>query len=77
MASREAADELARTVIVAVRGAYQGAAATSTDSSYRTLFASLSAGHSTELFAFGAAPEPFPVALDLETASTAIEEYLG
>ena len=76
-ASREKADELARTVIVAVRGAYQGAAATSTDTSYRTLFASLAAGHSTELVAFGAPPEPFPVALDLETASTAIEEYLG
>ena len=76
-ASREKADELARSVIVAVRGAFQGAAATSSDVSYRTLFASLASGHSTELVALGAAPEPFPVALDLETASTAIEEYLG
>jgi len=75
--SREQADELAHTVIVAVRGAFQGAAATSSEASYRTLFASLAAGHSTELVALGAPPEPFPVALDLETASTAIEEYLG
>ena len=75
--SRDSADELARTVIRVVRGAYQGAAAASSEESYRTLFASLASGHSTELVALGGAPEPFPVGLDLETASTAIEEYLG
>lgn len=75
--SQESADRLARKATAAVRGAYLTAAATSSDASYRTLFASLSAGHSGELVAFGAAPEPFPVAMDLETASAAIEEYLG
>jgi len=75
--SRTKADELARTVTAAVRGAYQGAAAASSDASYRTLFASLAAGHAGELVALGATPEPFPVAVDLEKASTAIEEYLG
>jgi hypothetical protein len=43
------------------------------------LYASLAASVSQQIVALGgaAAAEPFPVALDIESASDAIERYLG
>ena len=76
-AERGAAETLIRGVTRAVGGAYQGAAAAATESSYRVLYASLSASLAGQLALVTGSTEPFPVALDLETASTAIEEYLG
>jgi hypothetical protein len=66
----------------AVLGAYQTAAATVTVPSHRVLYASLTAGVAQQLaslttFRGGTAVEPFPVATDLETASDALENYLG
>ena len=64
----------------AVRGAYQTASATLSESSYRVLFASLGAGVAEQAGALalpGTGVEPFPTALDLEAASAALEAYLG
>jgi hypothetical protein len=68
------------TLLHAVRGAYQGAAATLSETSYRVLFASLAASVAEQAGALalpGADVPPFPVALDLEAASAALEVYLG
>jgi hypothetical protein len=68
------------TVLDVVRGAYQTASATLSESSYRVLFASLAASVAMQAGALGspgAAVEPFPGALDLEAASAALEAYLG
>lgn len=69
-------------VLRVLLGAYQTAAATVTEPTHRVLYASLTASvgqQLAELAAFqGArAVEPFPVATDLETASDALESYLG
>jgi len=69
-------------VLHALLGAYQTAAATVTDQSERVLYASLTASIAQQLSALAAfegghAVEPFPVATDLETASDALENYLG
>ncbi len=62
-------------------GAYQSAAATVSEPSYRVLYASLVASVGQQIGALvgsvGERVEPFPPALDLETASDALEAYLG
>jgi hypothetical protein len=70
------------TILRALLGAYQSAAATSSIVEYRTLYASLAASIGQQIGALSAlsAPvgaRPFPVATDVETASAAIEAYLG
>ena len=67
-------------VLRTVLGAYQGAAATLSETSYRVLFASLATSVAEQAGALalpGAAVDSFPVALDLEAASSALERYLG
>lgn len=64
-------------VLGAVLGAYQSAAASVTQPSYRVLYASLVASVAQQIGALGGGTQPFPVALDLESASSALEEYLG
>lgn len=69
-------------VLRALLGAYQGASASVTEASYRVLYASLAASVGQQIGALATlarpiAVEPFPVALDLEAASTALERYLG
>jgi hypothetical protein len=66
-------------VLRPLRGVYQTAAATASEPTYRVLYASLAASVSQQIVALGgaSATEPFPVALDVETASDAIERYLG
>ena len=66
----------------ATSGAYQRAAATSTEPTYRVLFASLAASLAEQAGVLaaqggGATVAPFPAALDLEAASAALEGYLG
>jgi Ferritin-like domain len=69
-------------VLRVLLGAYQTAAATVTEPSHRVLYASLTASIGQQIAALAAfegtkAVEPFPVATDLETASDALESYLG
>lgn len=64
-------------VLNAALGAYQGAVATVTEPTYRVLFASIAASLGQQLGALGGAVEPFPVALELESASAALEAFLG
>jgi len=66
-------------VLRALRGVYQTAAATASEPTYRVLYVSLAASVSQQIVGLGGAgsAEPFPVALDIETASDAIERYLG
>jgi Ferritin-like domain len=66
----------------AVLGAYQSAAATVSEPSCRVLYTSLAASIAQQIGALAAASgkagsESFPAALDLETASAALENYLG
>jgi hypothetical protein len=78
-------EDMARTgvgVLHALLGAYQTAGATVTEPSHRILYASLTASVAQQLAALAAfeggnAVQPFPVATDLETASDALENYLG
>ncbi len=69
------------TILRAVLGAYQSAAAAVTEPSYRVLYASLVASIAQQIGALtspgGEGAQPFPVALDLEAASAALEGYLG
>ena len=70
------------TVLRALLGAYQSAAATSSVVDYRVLYASLGASVGQQIGALSALWAPvgarsFPVATDVETASAAIEAYLG
>jgi hypothetical protein len=70
------------TILDTVQGVYQTAATTSTEPTYRVLFASLAASCAQQVGAVRAAAgspaaEPFPVALDLEAASAAIDRFLG
>ena len=62
-------------------GAYQSAVAAVSESSYRVLYASLVASLGQQIGALvgsvGERVEPFPPALDLESASDALEGYLG
>jgi hypothetical protein len=69
-------------VLCALLGAYQTAAATVTEPSHRVLYPSLTASVGQQLAglaALGAAKavDSFPLATDLETASDALECYLG
>jgi hypothetical protein len=78
-------EEIVATGIVILRallGAYQTAGASVSDPTYRVLYASLAASVSQQLGALAARAErdtiePFPVALDLEAATAAVEAYLG
>jgi hypothetical protein len=72
----------ARVVLRALLGAYQTAIVTVSEPSYRILYTSLatSAGQQVGVLSALAASgvvEPFPVALDLESASGMLEPYLG
>ena len=66
-------------VLRPLRGVYQTAVAVTSEESYRVLYASLAASVSQQIVALGGpfAAEPFPVAMDLESASDALERYLG
>jgi hypothetical protein len=69
-------------VLRALLGAYQTAVASVEVPSYRVLYASLAASVGQQFGALAAlersvGAEPFPVALELEAASDALEEYLG
>ena len=69
-------------ILRSLLGAYQTAAASVTDPAYRVLYASLAASVAQQLDALAAgsgrsAVQAFPVATDLETASDALEAYLG
>ena len=68
-----------RGVLRALLGVYQTAAATASDQSYRVLYASLAASVGQQIVALAgaASSEPFPIAMDLEAASDALEAYLG
>jgi ferritin-like protein len=70
------------TILETMQGVYQTAAATSSEPTYRVLFASLAASSAQQVGVVRAAvgnraAEAFPVALDLEAASNAIDRYLG
>jgi len=74
--------ETGLTIVGALQAAYQTGATTSSEPTYRVLYASLAASNAQQfglLRAMSGHPvaEPFPVALDLEDASDAIESYLG
>ena len=63
-------------------GVYQTAVVAVSEPSYRILFASLAASAGQQLGALTALAasgvvEPFPVALELESASDTLEPYLG
>lgn len=69
-------------VLRALLGTYQSAAATASVVDYRILYASLGASIGEQIGALSALAAPvgaksFPVATDVETASAAIETYLG
>jgi len=69
-------------VLRALLGAYQTAAASVSDPAFRVLYASLAASVSQQLATLAAragqnAIEPFPVAMDLEAATSALGAYLG
>jgi hypothetical protein len=66
----------------ALLGSYQTAAASASVPDYRILYASLAASVGEQIGALSAVTAPlgaeaFPVATDLETASAALERYLG
>jgi hypothetical protein len=69
-------------VLKPLLGAYQSASAAVVEPSYRVLYASLAASLGEQIGALAwVAPrvgtEPFPVAMDLETATAALDRYLG
>jgi Ferritin-like domain len=71
-----------QTVLRSLLGAYQTAVASVSDPSFRILYASLIASVGQQASALAAisgraGAEPFPVAVELETASAALEGYLG
>jgi len=73
---------IARDVLRAMLGVYQTAVTAVAEPSYRTLYASLAASVGQQLgaltaLAAGDVVEPFPVAVDLESASSVLEPYLG
>ncbi len=77
--SEKALVDTGRGVLRALLGAYQTAAAVASEQSYRVLYASLAASVSQQIVALAgvSAAEPFPIAMDLEAASDALEAYLG
>ena len=81
--TRKAASTAGLTIVDALLGAYLTGAATSPTQAVRVLFSSLAASlgeqRSTLLLARGrtAIGNSFPAAVDLETASAAVERYLG
>lgn len=64
-------------VLRSTLGAYQSAAATVAMPTYRLLYASLGQQIGALAGPAGARLEPFPVAMELEAASAALESYLG
>lgn len=71
-----------RIVLRTMLGAYQTAVVAVSEPTYRILYASLAASAGQQLGALTALAasgvvEPFPVALDLESASGTLEPYLG
>ncbi len=69
-------------VLRALLGSYQTALAFVLEPGYRVLYASLAASVGQQMGALSgltgrASTEPFPPAIDLEAASTALEAYLG
>ncbi len=69
-------------ILRALLGAYQTAAASVVEPSYRVLYASLAASVGQQIGAMtslagGVGTEPFPVAMELESASSALERFLG
>jgi hypothetical protein len=69
-------------VLRALRGSYQTASASVVEPSYRVLYASLAVSIGQQIgtltsLSGAAGTEPFPVAMDLEAASSALERYLG
>jgi hypothetical protein len=71
-----------RIVLRTMLGLYQTAVVAVSEPSYRILYASLAGSAGQQLGALTALAastvvEPFPVALDLESASGALEPYLG
>jgi hypothetical protein len=73
---------IARRVLPAMLGVYQTAVAAVSEPSYRVLYASLGASIGQQLGALKAlvasgVVEPFPVTVDLERASGALDRYLG
>ena len=71
-----------RIVLRTMLGLYQTAVVAVSEPSYRILYASLAGSAGQQLGALTALAastvvEPFPVALDLESASDALEPYLG
>lgn len=82
LATQSAVATTAAGVLRALLGAYQTAVATVSVPSHRVLYASLTASVGQQLGAVAAlsgrpVAEPFPVAVDLETASATLEGYLG
>lgn len=80
--SRESMVTTGLDVLKSLLGAYQSASASVSDPSYRVLYASLAASLGQQVAALSALSpragvEPFPVAMDLETATAALERYLG
>ena len=80
--TKESCVKTGGSVLASLLGAYQSAAATVVEPSYRVLYASLAASVGQQVGALAslaprAAAEPFPVALDLEAATLALEAYLG
>jgi len=70
------------SVLRPLLGAYQTAAASVIEPTYRVLYASLGASIGEQAGALATlssrtAVEPFPIAIDLEAASAALEPYLG
>jgi hypothetical protein len=69
-------------VLRALQGSYQTAAVSASIASYRVLYSSLAVSAGQQIGAFTALSRnaelhPFPVALDLEAASAALDRYLG
>ena len=70
------------TLLRALLGAYQTAAAQASTPDYRTLFAALGASLGQQIGALSAlstptGAEPFPLAMEIEAASRILEPYLG
>ena len=80
--TRGAIAGMTRVVLRALLGAYQTAIVTVSEPSYRILYTSLAASAGQQVgvlsaLAASGVVEPFPVALDLESASGMLEPYLG
>jgi hypothetical protein len=82
-ASGKSAAAAGLTIVGSLRGAYLTAAATSPTESFRVLYASLAASCGEQFSLLSSAHgnsaigNSFPAAVDLETASAAVEGFLG